>query len=55
MDKASKGHGLRNPWWFVPLFFIANLFVALKEWIRRKRKGDPHDISGEPSIPEERE
>ena len=48
-----KGHGYPFPWWFLPLSFAILPFALLRDWFKGigKRKGDPHDISGEPDIP----
>lgn len=51
--KEPKGHGgLNLPWWYMPLMMVAMPFILLREWIKGNfKKGDPHDISGEPDIP----
>ncbi len=48
---ATRGQGLTIPWWFVPVFIIAYPFVAVSAFLKGRRKGNPHDISGEQDIP----
>ena len=46
--KKPKGHGYPFPWWFLPMAILIFPFALLKDWIKGKKKADPHDISGEP-------
>lgn len=41
----AKGHGYAPPWWAIPLILPLVILEDIKDWFR---KGDPHDISGEP-------